>query len=198
MAFSHLLDQLGGDQVFDAVNFRLIGAFPAAHFPICRLTLGQALAAVGDACRSIRFDFAAVPEIGLVGGEFFRAAGHDKLVGGLCLQASGFGFPTENQGIAGGVTFQVGGGDAEAGDDWGVDVFLAFGQIDVLCQVAHGYHGAAFVLEVLHVSLEQLEAGGAVGVAVRHAVVNKHADFPTARLAEFLATWGEVAATINV
>ena len=96
MAFSHLLDQLGSDPVFDAVNFRLIGAVPAAHFPIGRLALGQALAAVGDACRSIRFDFAAVPEIGLVSGEFFRAAGHEKLVGGLCLRAGGFGFPTEN------------------------------------------------------------------------------------------------------
>ena len=79
VAFSHLLDQLVGDPVFDAVNFRLIGAVPAAHFPIGRLALGQALAAVGDACRSIRFDFAAVPEIGLIDGEFFRAAGHEKL-----------------------------------------------------------------------------------------------------------------------
>lgn len=51
MAFSHLLDQLGGDPVFDAVNFRLIGAVPAAHFLIGRLALGQALAAVGDAGR---------------------------------------------------------------------------------------------------------------------------------------------------
>ena len=107
-----------------------------------------------------------------------------------------FGFPTENQGIAGGVTFQVGGGDAEAGDDRGVDVFLAFGKIDVFCQIAHGDHGAAFVLEVFNVSLEQLEAGGAVGVDVRHAVVNKHTDFPTARLAkrpaECLACKGNV------
>ena len=153
MAFSHLLDQLGGDPVFDAVDFRLIRVIPAAHFPIGRLALGQALAAVGDVFGSIRVHPAAVPEIGLVDGEFFRAAGHEKLVGGLCLRAGSFDFPTENQGIAGGVTFQVGGGDAEAGDDRSVDVFLAFRKIDVFCQIAHGDHGAAFVLEVLHVSL---------------------------------------------
>ena len=88
MAFSHLLDQLGGDPVFDAVDFRLIRVIPAAHFPIGRLALGQALAAVGDVFGSIRVHPAAVPEIGLVGGEFFRAAGHEKLVGGLCLQSS--------------------------------------------------------------------------------------------------------------